>query len=573
MRTLIAATLALCTLAPAVASACGGFFCSATPVDQAAERIIFVDNNDGSWTSYVEITYQGEPEGFAWIVPVPEAPALDTWFSGGFNALDLATQPQFQINDGCAFAVADADGGGGNAPPPGGEVQVLAQERVGPFETATVKSEDPRALIDWLRRNGYRVVAPMEPFIELYTREDMAFLAMKLAPGEDTDAIEPIKMTYNTAAPMVPLRLTSIAAQLEMGVKVWVLSDQRFGPLNVPSLAIDDADLVFDPLRWETNYPTLVARAIDAAGGHGFVTENATKTEQLAQTVRDSFVPERFGQEALDARDALADLLESKPYLTRMYARLSPEEMDIDPIFVPVEGGDVSRMHVVPESEEGAACDFDEAGDAACDFTTCGAAGRCAVVATGGQGQGRVAGCACAEGTLARAAFDASSRTGVSVACGDARMNFVTAANDDPLAFADPCANNPCGDNGECVSLNGFPTCRCDVGFVAIPMREGATMVAATCVEPMDSVVALIADVEVREPNLPYPGRVTPFDPSSPATPQMPQMPEQPEGQAPAGVRGVSAGDGGCAIDRTAHRGPWWLLLALLPLGIRRRRA
>ena len=39
------------------ASACGGLFCQNNPVDQAAERIVFSVNPDGTVTSLIEIAY------------------------------------------------------------------------------------------------------------------------------------------------------------------------------------------------------------------------------------------------------------------------------------------------------------------------------------------------------------------------------------------------------------------------------------------------------------------------------------------------------------------------------------
>ena len=70
-------------LAPAPSHACGGFFCSATPVDQTAERIIFTVNDDGTITAYIQIRYTGEKDNFAWIIPVPAPPtsmwAFRTW--------------------------------------------------------------------------------------------------------------------------------------------------------------------------------------------------------------------------------------------------------------------------------------------------------------------------------------------------------------------------------------------------------------------------------------------------------------------------------------------------------------
>lgn len=558
-RTLLASALgAGFALAPAAALACGGFFCNASPVDQQAERIIFVQEDSDTVTSYVEIVYQGEPEGFAWVVPVPSVPELDTWHAGGFNALDLLTQPQFNTPFDCFLEAAadDADGDGG-APP--GRVDVLAEERVGPFDTATIESDDPRALVEWLRLNDYRITPAMEPFIAMYTAEGMKFLAMKLAPGEDSDSIKPIKMTYDAAGPMVPLRLTAVAAALEMGVKVWVLGEGRYGPANVPSLTIADTDLVFDPIRWQTNYLPLVARTVDENGGRGFVTELAGPTAELAQRVRDSFVPERAGQEALDARDALAELLDSRPYVTRLYTRLSPEEMDIDPMFVPVPGGDVSNVHQVPEPEGGQQCNWGGEEDAVdvCEFAACGAGGQCAAVEM--ENGREVAGCACADGTLARAGFDPNGQQ--TVGCADARLNF-TAPELDPgaVVFNDVCAQGDfCGADGECVMLNGFPSCRCSAGFVAVPTVDAQGMTVATCLAPREPLdVRAVAQIELREPNLPYPGRTTEMaDPTQPD--------DQRGGGAPSAAGGCTATPGAPAV-------PGWLwALPLIGLAIRRR--
>lgn len=547
------------SLFPAAALACGGFFCSATPVDQSAERIVFVQEDRDTVSAYVEIMYQGEPEGFAWIVPVPEVPALDVWHGGAFNALDLITAPQFQGNFGCFDAAA------GGAPESDsdedGVVDVLAREQVGPFDTVTLTSEDPRALVQWLRDNGYRILPEMEPFVALYTAEGMKFVAMKLLPGEEVASIQPIKMTYRAQGPAVPLRLTAVAAQLEMGVKVWVLSDKRYGVANMPSVAINDDDLQFDPWTGQTNYVPLVARSVDAAGGHGFVTELATGTEGLAQQVRDSFVPDSAGEEGIAARDALADLLSSKPYITRLYTRVSPEEMDIDPLFVPVEGGDVSNVHVIPEREGQDACgggvaeDFD-----ACAFSACGAAGACGEVAPAQEGARAQAGCACAEGAVARAVPDPTAFGGIGVACGDARMNF-TAPELGNVAFPEVCAPGACGEGGECLSLNGFQACRCDAGFVAVGELNALGVVAATC-KPALNPEAIDLAIELREPNLPYPGRVT----VRPAEPMVPVVP----GNGGPGMAAPAADQDGCQAT-PGSSSAWWA--ALLPLvALRRRR-
>lgn len=559
---------ALTAFVPAVALACGGFFCSATPVDQSAERIVFVDEGDGVVSSYVEIMYQGAPEDFAWIVPVPAVPELDVWDGGAFNGLDLATQPRFQGNFGCLDAAAEdgqePNAGGGDRDGDGG-VDVLAREQVGPFDTATITSDDPRALVEWLRTNGFRILPEMEPFVALYTAERMKFVAMKLQPGEGIDAIAPIKMTYASSGMVVPLRLTAVAAQLEMGVKVWILGDKRYGPTNVPEVTVDDADLRWDDWQWQSNYVPLVARQVDAAGGHGFVVDMAVPTGPLADQVRNSFVPDRAGQAGIDSRDALATLLESKPYLTRLYTRVSPEEMDIDPLFEAIGGPDFDGVRVIPDNGGGNcggnAEDFD-----ACDFAACGAAGACAEA---GDGNRAVPGCACADGALARAAVDANAPGGVSISCGDARMNFMnpdlTPSVPDPIRETNAaCAGNPCGEGGECVSLNGFQSCACQPGFVAVGKLEGGLPVA-TCVAPRAEQANPRTDpaaIVLRQPNLPYPGRPE-------AEPVVPVVP----GNGGPGMAATTGGSGGCSAARPGSEHAWWLGLPLLALGLRRRRA
>ena len=79
--------------APSVA-ACGGFFCTTVPVDQAAERVIFT-MDEGTVTTYVQINYVGAAEDFAWILPVPAVPQIDTAQTVTFQDLDRLTQPLY----------------------------------------------------------------------------------------------------------------------------------------------------------------------------------------------------------------------------------------------------------------------------------------------------------------------------------------------------------------------------------------------------------------------------------------------------------------------------------------------
>ena len=104
MRTSILSAALLFAAAPSRALACGGMFCdAAAPVDQAAERIFFFfepdtdDDGLGLLTTEVQISYVGESDGFAWVVPVPAEPELSLSNDAMFTAIANATTPFFSL--------------------------------------------------------------------------------------------------------------------------------------------------------------------------------------------------------------------------------------------------------------------------------------------------------------------------------------------------------------------------------------------------------------------------------------------------------------------------------------------
>ena len=323
----------LVSFAPAAAHACGGFFCTNVPVDQAAERIIFaVNDGEGTIDAYVQINYQGAPDAFAWIVPVPNTPKLDVASMPMLRDLDRVTQPLFiapPLDDACRNRLPVLMSGAVPAPSSAnGGVTVFDQGSVGPFNYAVIGSEDPQALVGWLRENKYQITPAMEPFIDVYVKEKMQFLAMKLQPNKQVRDIQPVKMTYKAVQPMIPLRLTAVAATPNMVVLTWILSKSQAEPINYASVKVPDSDIVFTGFGGN-NYFTLVSQRLSEFKGRAFITEFAGPTARL---------------QASDAD--LRGLLGRYPYLTRVYTRISPEEMTVDPVFkFNAALPDVSNVH------------------------------------------------------------------------------------------------------------------------------------------------------------------------------------------------------------------------------------
>lgn len=313
--------------------ACGGFFCSTTPVLQARERVVFEVSGDQT-TAYVQIFYSGNDRDFAWIVPVPSTPEVTVGVGDRmFEALESQTRPVVVSPTGASSVAAlDApagcgDFGGSTGPRPVAnsgppqlnlrsvakpEVTIWQAEQVGPYEHVTLSAQNASDLNTWLALNGYRVQPGADPIVQSYLDQGMKLLALKLRPEATASAIEPVRLVYQSEQGCVlPLRLTSVAAVPNMEVVVWVFGSAPAAPVNVPSVEVDLVGL-----QTTAQYESALPGAIDA-GGDGFAVEFAQPNHRLS------------GQ----GDPELTALLERNAYVTRLRSFLDPEEMKVDPDF------------------------------------------------------------------------------------------------------------------------------------------------------------------------------------------------------------------------------------------------
>src|SRR5439155_3503381 len=115
--------------------------------------------------------------------------------------------------------------------------------------------------------------------------------------------IQPMGMTYEGNKPMIPIRLTAAAAQPEMGIVTFILSNRRWAPENYIDLKIPDSLIQFDQYGYQNNYLTVLSTESDKVGGQAFVTEYAKSTADLVQRVQNQFVPPG-NTDAQKSRDA-----------------------------------------------------------------------------------------------------------------------------------------------------------------------------------------------------------------------------------------------------------------------------
>ena len=301
---LVAASIVLTSLVfSAPAFACGGFFCFTQPIDQSAERILYVQQL-GKISVHIQISYKGDDKQFSWILPLQKVPTLGIGSDTVFQVLEQATSPLFQLNwqqgaNGCYGnygCMEDAAAGGGG--PPGannfGGVTVLKTENVGPYETVVIQGDTGDDLYNWLNTNKYIQPAATKPLLDLYAKQKYVFLALKLQQDKSAGDLAPIVITMDEPSPCLPLRLTQLAAQPDMPIVAWVVGAKRAIPKNFLHVEINEATV--DWLTNGGNYKSVVSKAVDQASGHAFTTEYAQPMDKF----QSKFVMESWAQGDFD---------------------------------------------------------------------------------------------------------------------------------------------------------------------------------------------------------------------------------------------------------------------------------
>lgn len=309
----------------APATACGGLFCQNVPVDQAGEQILF--HQEGEYvTAMVRILYEGDSENFSWVVPVPTTPELSTGADAMFDELERLTRPQFILDrTGSACDSDFADGGSTGGPvfsvaaeSDSGGVTIEQSLSVGPFAIEIVSSTDAGEMAAWLETNDYDLSDRGRQLIAPYVDAGMKFVAVKLLSGQSSGSIQPLIMKYKSDMPMVPIKLTAVAAQDDMGVLVWLVSGARAVPNNYLHVVPN-----YTQLNWYTgsqnayaSYQGLITTAMDEAGGQGFATD-------FAGTITDDITNFMTSADSLTAELGLLDQLQNdNEFLANLYSGL-----------------------------------------------------------------------------------------------------------------------------------------------------------------------------------------------------------------------------------------------------------
>jgi hypothetical protein len=295
--TILGALLLL--LAPMPAAAFCGFYVGGADQSLYNDATMVVLLRDGDTTVLsMQNSYQGPPEGFAMVVPVPEVLSEDnvrTLSPSVFARVDRLAAPrlvEYWERDPCApdprlLRMAQASGVRPGArrrsdATEGLGVTVEAQFEVGEYEIVILSAADSAGLDTWLRQEGYNIPAGAEPALRPYVAAGTKFFVARVNVErvtfvEGRAVLSPLRVHYTSERFELPVRLGLINSQGTQDLLVHILArQQRYEVANYPNELIPTNLVVDDSVResFGAFYTALFDRTLERHPG-AVITEYA----------------------------------------------------------------------------------------------------------------------------------------------------------------------------------------------------------------------------------------------------------------------------------------------------------
>jgi hypothetical protein len=373
LRPLALRVLALLLLAlwPAPAAAFCGFYVSGSggPLVNDATQVVLMRQGLRTVLS-MQNDYQGPPEGFALVIPVPivlQKENVRTLPRSVFEHVDRLAAPrlvEYWEQDPCPpEGVSSDDKEGGTGARAKGEegsmghggrtplVTVEAEFSVDEYDIVILSALDAVALDTWLRDGGYRIPAGADRFLRPYVQAGSKFFVARVDPRKvaftwGRATLAPLRFFYDTESFALPVRLGLMNAEGPQDLVVHILApSQRYEVANYENLFIPTNLEVADATR--AQFPSFYASLFDrAVAGHprAVVTEYAWSASSCDPCPTPPLADEDLFVLGADVLPPSA--LRAPFALTRLHARYTRDTAGEDLVFrpaPPIEGGREGR--------------------------------------------------------------------------------------------------------------------------------------------------------------------------------------------------------------------------------------
>ena len=297
---LLAGALAALLLAPISASAFCGFYVAKadTKLFNDASKVVLVRDGDRTVITMAN-DYEGEPNEFAMVVPVPvvlQEGQVHVASPSLLSHLDAYTAPrlvEYRDEDPCSRARFDKLARSAGAPMATMEMEaredaaslgVTIEESftVGEYDILILSAEESDGLATWLRRNDYRIPDGAEAILASYLKQDMKFFVAKVNLEEQdrlgVARLRPLQMAFESRRFGLPIRLGTVNARGDQDLFVYALTrtgrveTTNYRTQRIPS---DEEIPPYVEARFADFYRDLFSTSASKKGGHGVFLEYA----------------------------------------------------------------------------------------------------------------------------------------------------------------------------------------------------------------------------------------------------------------------------------------------------------
>jgi hypothetical protein len=361
---LVAAMVALSFL-PARAHAFCGFYVSGADSSLYSNATMVVLMRDGQRTVLsMQNNYQGPPEDFAMVVPVPTVLHEDnvrTLPRDVFERVDALAAPrlvEYWEEDPCSpwmtmeLGIAASAGGYGAALPRPGRraadlgVRVEAQFAVAEYDIVILSARDSAGLETWLQRERYNIprgaAEVLRPYVEAGTKFFVARVDVDRLTFQNGRAVlSPLRVHYDTPEFSLPVRLGLLNSSGQQDLIVHILArGQRYEVANYRNTTIPTNIRVVDAVRNEfANFYEYLFRKTIERNPRTVVTEYAWNASSCDPCPTPPLRPAdilTLGGDVIGARNSDGFVL------TRLHYRYTRDDLGEDLVFreaPPLMGG------------------------------------------------------------------------------------------------------------------------------------------------------------------------------------------------------------------------------------------
>lgn len=199
---------------------------------------------------------------FGFLVPTPGRPEVAESSPDLYGRLAKVTEPRTEVRTktrigGCAGEPGATDFSRVGALLPQAaapKVQVLERSKVGAFDYAVLKAEDPAALREWLGKNGFDARPELEGWLKVYTKNKWYLTAFKLSAdagtrvnGAMTTNTSAVRLSFPADRPFYPYREPE---DPQLGISRSALGGVSGRSLRVYVLAEHKVDGVLGSAGW-----------------------------------------------------------------------------------------------------------------------------------------------------------------------------------------------------------------------------------------------------------------------------------------------------------------------------------